>query len=59
MKWILKSLADVIEYKGRSSIVESRYFFFFNFLAILIALSIDIRLGLIRELYLDFNIRIS
>ena len=54
MKWIFKSLADVIEYKGRSSIIESRYFFLFNFLALLIALSIDIRLGLTKEIIPGF-----
>ena len=55
MKWIFKSLADVIEYKGRSSIVESRYFFLFNCLVIFIALSIDIRLGLTREIIPGFS----
>ena len=55
MKWIFKSLTDVIEYKGRSSIIESRYFFLFNFLVIFIALSFDIRLGLTREIIPGFS----
>jgi uncharacterized membrane protein YhaH (DUF805 family) len=55
MKWIFKSLSDVIEYKGRSSIIESRYFFLFNFLVIALALSIDLRLGLTREIIPGFS----
>ena len=50
MKWIIKSLVEVIEYNGRSSITESRYFFYFNFFILLIALSIDINLGLKKEI---------
>tara|TARA_B100001250_G_C19143477_1_gene504847 strand:- start:143 stop:517 length:375 start_codon:yes stop_codon:yes gene_type:complete len=50
MNYIFKSLKDVIEYEGRSSITESRYFFVFNFIILLIALSIDISLGLKREI---------
>ena len=50
MKWIIKSLVEVIEYNGRSSITESRYFFYFNFIILLIALSIDINLGLKKEI---------
>ena len=55
MKWIFKSLSDVIEYKGRSSIIESRYFFLFNFLVIALALSIDLKLGLTREIIPGFS----
>ena len=50
MNWIFKSLNDVIEYRGRSSIYESRYFFLFNFIVIIIAFSVDINLGLKKEI---------
>ena len=55
MKWIFKSLEDVIEYRGRSGIIESRYFFLFNFIVLIIALSIDINLGFKREIIPGFS----
>ena len=50
MKWVLKTLNDVIKFNGRSHINESRYFFIFNFIILLFALTVDITFDLKREI---------
>ena len=50
MKWVLKTLNDVIKFNGRSHINESRYFFIFNFIILLFALTVDIAFDLKREI---------
>ena len=50
MKWVLKTLNDVIKFNGRSHMNESRYFFIFNFIILLFALTVDIIFDLKREI---------
>tara|TARA_B100000886_G_scaffold337180_1_gene297382 strand:+ start:183 stop:557 length:375 start_codon:yes stop_codon:yes gene_type:complete len=50
MKWVLKTLTDVIKFDGRSHINESRYFFIFNFIILLFALIVDITFDLKHEI---------